>query len=55
MNSIGNGLLRGKRFQEAVEISKLNTIEYRNSYNVYDNLGEAYMKLVNNELAILNY
>lgn len=55
MNGIGNGLLRGKRFQEAVEISKLNTIEYRNSYNVYDNLGEAYMKLGNNELAILNY
>lgn len=55
MHGIGYGLLRRKYVSEAAEVFKLNTIAYPNSFNVYDSLGEAYMKLGNNELAILNY
>ncbi|MDT0621496.1 FKBP-type peptidyl-prolyl cis-trans isomerase [Croceitalea vernalis] len=55
LNGIGYGLL-GKGFiEEAKEIFILNTLEYPNSSNAYDSLGEVYMKLGNTELAILNY
>jgi Flp pilus assembly protein TadD len=41
--------------QQAVEILKLNAEEFPNSSNVYDGLGEAYMKHGDKELAIKNY
>lgn len=55
LNSIGYGLIWRKHLPEALEIFKLNVEEYPNSSNVYDSLGEAYMKLENKELAIYNY
>lgn len=55
LNGIGYGLLSRGFIEEAKEIFILNTKEYPNSSNVYDSLGEAYMKLGNKKLAILNY
>ena len=53
-NLIGYGLL--KKFpRDALEFFKQNVIEYPNSSNVYDSLGEAYMVLGENQLAVLNY
>lgn len=42
LNSLGYILLDEKKINDAIEIFKLNTIEYPKSANVYDSLGEAY-------------
>ncbi|MBU0696739.1 MAG: FKBP-type peptidyl-prolyl cis-trans isomerase [Bacteroidetes bacterium] len=55
LNTMGYGLLGRKHAAEAAAIFKLNTKEYPKSFNVYDSLGEAYMDLGENKLAILNY
>ena len=55
MNLIGYNYLENKKYEDAIEIFKLNVIAYPNSGNVYDSLGEAYMKNNNKELAIKNY
>ena len=55
LNWLGYTLLRDKRFEDAIKISKLNRDEYPNSANTYDSLAEAYMKNGNRELAIENY
>ena len=55
INSLGYMLLRDEKIEEAVEIFKLNVSEHPESWNVYDSLGEAYMNLGENELAIKNY
>ena len=44
-----------EKIVEAIEIFKLNTEKYPDSWNVYDSLAEAYMKNGNVELAIKNY
>lgn len=54
-NTLGYKLLNESKFQEAIEIFKLNVETYPNSFNVYDSLGEAYMKNGDKELAIQNY
>ncbi|MEO8209219.1 MAG: tetratricopeptide repeat protein [bacterium] len=43
------------KVNDAIEILKLNAESYPNSANVYDSMGEAYMLVGNNELAIENY
>jgi tetratricopeptide (TPR) repeat protein len=48
-------LLGVKKVREAIEIFKLNAETYRQSANVYDSLGEAYMINGDKELAIRNY
>ncbi len=54
LNQIGYGLI--KKFpKDALAIFKQNVIEYPASSNVYDSLGEVYMILGENELAVLNY
>lgn len=54
-NLLGYKLLNDKKNNEAIEIFKLNAETYPESSNVYDSLGEAYMKSGNNELAVKNY
>jgi tetratricopeptide (TPR) repeat protein len=55
LNNLGYRLLGVKKVREAIEIFKLNTEAYPQSANVYDSLGEAYMKNGDKELAIRNY
>jgi tetratricopeptide (TPR) repeat protein len=55
LNILGYHLLEKNKFKEALEIFKLNVKEYPNSWNVYDSLGEAYMKSGNTKRAIKNY
>jgi len=55
INELGYQLLREDLVKEAIEIFKLNVAEYPKSWNVYDSLGEAYMKNGDKELAIKNY
>jgi tetratricopeptide (TPR) repeat protein len=55
INTLGYRLLRGDKTDEAIEIFKLNVSEHPKSWNVYDSLGEAYMKKGQKEPAIENY
>ena len=55
INTLGYMLLRDEKIEEAVAIFKLNVAEHPKSWNVYDSLGEAYMKQGEKELAIENY
>lgn len=55
LNRLGYQLLGNAMIDEAIEIFKLNIEAYPASFNVYDSLGEAYMKDGQNELAIQNY
>ncbi len=55
INTLGYMLLRDDKTEEAIEIFKLNVSEHPKAWNVYDSLGEAYMKKGENELAIENY
>ena len=52
---MSNTDLRGDKTDEAIEIFKLNVSEHPKSWNVYDSLGEAYMKQGKKESAIENY
>ncbi len=54
-NDLGYRLLNKEKFSEAIKIFTLNIEAYTDSWNVYDSLGEAYMKNGNAELAIKNY
>jgi tetratricopeptide (TPR) repeat protein len=55
MNTFGYTLMGMKRLPQAIEMFKLNVEAYPQSSNVYDSLGEAYMKHGDKELAIKNY
>lgn len=55
LNNLGYKLLSSEKNAEALEIFKLNAEEYPDSWNVYDSLGEAYMKNGDKKLAIKNY
>lgn len=52
---MGYRLLYGGKEQDAVEVFQKNVREYPQSSNVYDSLGEAYMKVGKKDLAIQNY
>jgi len=54
-NSLGYKALRNKNYAKSINIFTLNTKLYPNSANVYDSLGEAYMKSGDTINAILNY
>ena len=54
-NSLGYKFLNENKIQEAMTIFKLNVETYPDSWNVYDSLGEAYMKNGDKDLAIQNY
>jgi len=55
LNIAGYGLMAAKRFNEAIALLKLNVEMFPGSWNVYDTLGEAYMKSGQKALAIQNY
>ncbi len=54
-NLLGYKLLNEGKLKDAIEIFKLNSEAYPESFNVYDSLGEAYMKNNQTDLAIENY
>ena len=55
LNSIGYRLLDNKKYKEAIEIFKLNTIQFPGSSNAFDSLGEAYYRAGNTPTAIKCY
>lgn len=55
MNSIGYGLARFGRNKDAIEVFKINAIEYPKSGNVWDSLGEGYEMSGDFKNAIINY
>ncbi|MEW6213420.1 MAG: tetratricopeptide repeat protein, partial [Acidobacteriota bacterium] len=55
VNALGYRLMNANRLDDAIEIFKLNVEAFPRAWNVYDSLGEAYMKKGNRELAIKNY
>jgi pimeloyl-ACP methyl ester carboxylesterase len=55
MNSLGYSFLQNGKIKDAIELFKLNTIMFPDSGNVFDSLGEAYLKDGQKDLAIENY
>jgi len=55
LNTLGYYLLRSGHDQDAIKVFRLNTNTYPISFNVYDSLGEAYLKIGNKELGLANY
>ncbi|MBN1199897.1 MAG: tetratricopeptide repeat protein [Bacteroidales bacterium] len=55
LNALGYKLLNQEKVDDAIEVFKLNTQDHPDSFNVYDSLGEAYMKNGDTDLAIKNY
>jgi tetratricopeptide (TPR) repeat protein len=54
-NALGYQLLEQKRVNEAIEIFKIGTQKFPDSWNVFDSLGEAYMTAGNKNLAIESF
>jgi len=54
-NALGYRLMNRGMLKESIEIFKLNVELHPDSANVYDSLGEAYMKIGKNKLALKNY
>ena len=55
MNALGYELLKNNTTKEAIEVFKYVVLEYPESANSYDSLGEAFMKSGDNKNAIRNY
>ena len=55
MNSFGYDLLGNEETDAAIEVFKLNVAAFPESGNVYDSLGEAYLKKGDEKLALKNY
>ena len=55
MNALGYQLLFADKMEDAIELFKLNVAEYPESWNVYDSLGEAYLKVGDKVNAKINY
>lgn len=55
LNSMGYQLMRVGDTSAALEIFKLNVEQFPQDWNVYDSLGEAYLKLGDKAEAIVNY
>jgi len=55
LNRTGYSLLEQKKFDQAIEVFRLNVKLYPQSGNTYDSLGEAYALAGNKKLAIENY
>ncbi len=55
MNLLGYRYLQKGKIKEAIELFKLNTIAFPDSWNAYDSLGEAYLLDGQKDLAIKNY
>ncbi len=55
LNSYGYYLLRSNRTDDAIRVFKLNVEEYPNSPNVFDSLGDGYLKAGDKTNAIASY
>ena len=55
LNALGYHLLYGGMEQDGVKVFQKNVEEYPQSSNVYDSLGEAFMKMGQKDLSIQNY
>jgi CubicO group peptidase (beta-lactamase class C family) len=55
VNQTGYTLIQKKKMEDAILIFRKNVDLHPSSWNVYDSLGEAYMKHGDKELAIKNY
>jgi len=55
LNSLGYMLLFSRKTSDAIAVFQRNAQEFPKSGNVYDSLGEAYMKNGQKDLAIENY
>jgi CubicO group peptidase (beta-lactamase class C family) len=55
LNELGYELLAKNQVSDAIEILKLNAETFPSSWNVYDSLGDAYVKSGDTKLAIENY
>jgi CubicO group peptidase (beta-lactamase class C family) len=55
LNNLGYMLIEDDQTQDAIAVFQRNAQEYPQSSNVYDSLGEAYMKAGQKEFAIANY
>ena len=54
-NAVAYRLLNSNRIKEAIAVFRMNVELFPDSSNVYDSLGEAYMRNDDRELAIKNY
>jgi len=54
-NQLGYRYLGEEKYEEAIAVFAMNVDMYPESWNVYDSLGEAYMKSGQHDLAVLNY
>lgn len=55
LNTLGYNFIRQGKFKEAIRVFQLNCEAYPESSNVYDSLGEAYMRNGDKAAAIENY
>ncbi|MBS1493833.1 MAG: serine hydrolase [Bacteroidetes bacterium] len=55
INLYGYQLLGDKKYDDAIEVLKLNVDLFPDSFNVYDSLGEAYLAKGDKENALKNY
>lgn len=55
LNMVGYNYLQAGQLDQAITVFRINVDAFPESYNVYDSLGEAYMKKGNKTLAIENY
>ncbi len=55
LNMVGYKYLQAAQIDQAITVFKINVDAFPESYNVYDSLGEAYMKKGEKALAIENY
>lgn len=55
LNRLGYAFMQQGKFKEAIRVLQLNVEAYPSSGNVYDSLGEAYMRNGDKQLAIENY
>lgn len=55
LNNFGYQLLQQKKLNAAIEVMKLNVIEYPESANTHDSLGEAYLTNNQKKLALASY
>lgn len=55
INDIGYTLMRMKKLDDALEVFQQNTVDFPESYNVWDSFAEANMNKGNKELAIRYY
>ena len=55
INQLGYRFLNEEKYDEAIAVFKMNVDWYPDSWNVYDSLGEAYMKSGQHDLAVNHY